>query len=95
VRTTKVDQGKPEPDRQTPNFGISDDFFRRPPEFPNGARSYTMCVLSHAVTYMQAVAAAWLFDEIPNSFAIRGHEVRTPGAYPSSSEKSMPGTNCA
>jgi hypothetical protein len=56
-----------------------------------------MCVLSHAVTYMQAIAAARLFDEIPNSFAIRGHKairMRTPGAYPSPSEKSMPGTNC-
>jgi hypothetical protein len=56
-----------------------------------------MCVLSHAVTYVQSIAAAWLFAEIPNSFC----ESRSQSDQNTHSRrvslperKSMPGTDC-
>jgi hypothetical protein len=51
------------------NFGISDDFSGARANFRT-AREVTECAVSSpAVTYMQAIPAARLLDETPNSFA--------------------------
>jgi hypothetical protein len=50
------------------NLGISGDFSDGRTNFQTAGEVTLRAVLSHAVTYMQTIAAAWLFDETRISF---------------------------
>jgi hypothetical protein len=50
------------------NLGISGDFSDGRTNFQTAGEVTLRAVLSHAVTYLQTIAAAWLFDETRISF---------------------------